>query len=131
AGGGQGEGDRQGGKNQGEWGLGRWVDVERQRLDADLRIELARDSDSLQIDAERHHLEALAAEPGLQPVESRHFFAAGLAPRCPYVEQNHLAAKIAERMHAAVCVLEAQLRYRFRPRASCEGQLALRLPDAE
>src|SRR5438094_1836991 len=114
-----------------ERGLRRRIDVERQRLDAGLRVEPAGDRQALLIDRQRDHLEALAAELRLQAIERRHLLAAGLAPRRPDIEQHQLAAKVGERARPAIRVVEAQLGNRLRLRGVREGQLALRLPGAQ
>src|SRR5438270_318577 len=125
------EARRQAGCIYRERGLRSRIDVERQRLDAGLRVEPAGDRRALLIDRQRHHQEALAAELRLQAVERRHLLAAGLAPRRPDIEQHQLAAKVGERMRPAIRVVEAQLGNRLRLRGAREGQLALRLPGAE
>src|SRR5690349_19294508 len=60
---------RQAGRIERERGLCRGIDVERQRLDTDLSVELARDGRALLVDRQRHHPEAFATELGLQAVE--------------------------------------------------------------
>src|SRR5438094_3231886 len=74
---------RQSGRIDSECRLRRRIDVERQRLDANLRVELAGDLGPLLIDVQRYHLESFAAELHLQAVERRHLFATRLAPRRP------------------------------------------------
>src|SRR5439155_4949033 len=105
--------------------LGGRVDVERQGLDADLAIELVRDGGAGLVYRKRNHLEALAAELGLQPVERRHLLPARLAPRRPDIEQHDLAAKIRQRMLTPRFIDKAQLGYRLRRRRAFKGARAL------
>ena len=62
------------------------------------------------VDIDRHHLEILAAELGLQLVERRHLLAAGHAPGGPDVEEHHFAGKIGQRLRLAVPVGEGDFR---------------------
>src|ERR671935_1342644 len=59
---------RQAGRIDRECRLRRRIDVERQRLDPNLGIELLRNAQALLIDRKRDDLKALAAEFGLQAV---------------------------------------------------------------
>src|SRR4051812_662879 len=72
---------RQASRIDGERGFRRRIDVERQRLDPYLCVELARNDGALLIHGQRDHVEALAPELRLQAVKRRHLLATGLAPR--------------------------------------------------
>ena len=62
------------------------------------------------VDIDRHHLEVLAAELGLERVERRHLLAAGQAPRRPDIEEDDLAAEIGQGFGLAVGVGEGERR---------------------
>lgn len=89
------------------------VDVHGEVLDADLAVELAHDVQSLPVDRQGDDLEVRTAERALQPVEGRHFLAAGHAPCRPHIEQHALAAEIREDSVAAVAVHEPDVGQRL------------------
>ena len=64
--------------------------------DPQLVEEIAHLGDVAAIERQRDHLEAVAAEPGLQAVERGHLVTARRAPRGPEVQHHHLAPKVGE-----------------------------------
>src|SRR3569832_1710045 len=61
------------------------------------------------VDVDRHHLEILAAELGLQPIKRRHLLAARHAPGRPKVHEHRLAAPVRKLLRLAVGVVEGKV----------------------
>ena len=82
------------------------------------------------IDIDRHHLEFVAAELGLQLVERRHFLAAGHAPGGPEVQKHGAAAPVGELALMPLCILEGRDREPGKARARRPAPRPRRAPKA-
>ncbi|MCY1350068.1 hypothetical protein D9M69_362900 [compost metagenome] len=111
------QGDRQAEGAEALDGLHLLIEVDLEVLDADLPVEVPYDLQSALIERERHHLEVVAAQLGLESIQGRHFLTAGDAPGGPQVEQNHLAAEVsqAEWLPFAIDETDCIQRFGLRP----------------
>ena len=100
---------REAGCAQRPTGLCGFIMINRQALDADLFVETQDLGKVAAIDGKRDHVEIVAAEGGLQPIERRHLLAAGCAPGRPEIQNDDTPLKIRETALITVCIEKRDL----------------------
>lgn len=86
------------------------IDMNVESAQVELLVELPYGDDTGLIERKGEHFEFRSAESRLEPVERRHFFAAGNAPGGPEVEKDHSPPEVRERARRAGPVNEAKIR---------------------
>ena len=86
--------------------------IDREVLDADVLIELLDLAEFAPVHGKRHDLEVVAPERCFQPIEGRHFLAAGRAPGRPEIENDDTPLKIRETALITLCIEKRHFRHR-------------------
>src|SRR6266567_3974188 len=90
------------------------VDIDIERFETELLVEVPDDRDALTVDGERQDEKLGFVDRRLEPVERRHLLAAGDTPGRPDIEKDRPPAEIGERQGVILTVDEAKLGQRSR-----------------